>query len=309
MEETYTSVAREVVERLVVKRDKRLGHESIKPLLLVLGGSMRGPYGAGAIHALFDFGLGKVFETVVGISTGAAIGAYFLAGSEEQIRLGSSLYFEECTTSLFFNPWRWRKKVDIDWLIEGIKHGPKRLDVAAIQKNPTQFFVAAITRRGRQELIDAKTASPDILTAIRASMAVPGFYGQWVTVNGQQYCDGGFNDPFPLGNVIDRFHPTDILIIPNQSYDVAVGYRPSLSDAIAALMALPQLGALKAGEIFRRKMKFRKVMESLPSIKSARISVLWPPALGLHEASRNSTMLRSAYKQSRMTASKFLHGA
>ena len=69
-------------------------HETIKPLLLILGGGNLGVYSAAACYALQILGLGNVFDTVVGISTGAWVGGYFLAG-REQIKIGASIYYED----------------------------------------------------------------------------------------------------------------------------------------------------------------------------------------------------------------------
>ncbi len=265
---------------------------------------MRGPYGAGAVAALFEAGFGETFDAVVGISTGAATGAYFLGG-ERQIALGASLYYEECTRPDFMDPWRRRKKVDIDLLINWMQDGPKALDKQAMKKHPSRFFVAAITRSGQQEFIDVKTAQPDSLTAIKASMALPGLYGEWITVNGRQYCDGGFNQPMPIMAVIKHFQPTDILILPNQTQDVAVRFRPGLGDFMAALLTLRQLGIKKSWEVFNRKDRYRRTLKSI-SPKSPRVAILWPPDGGLHEGTRDPVLLQAAFERSRQSAEQWL---
>lgn len=264
---------------------------------------MRGPYGAGAVAALHSAGFGEVFETVVGISTGAATGAYFLGGAK-QIELGASLYYEECTQPSFMNPWRLQKKVDIDLLVEHMRTGKKALNVQAIQDHPTQFFVSAITRTGQQELINVKTALPDSLTAIKASMALPGLYGKWITVNGKKYCDGGFNQPIPIKHVSEKFRPTDILILPNQTRDIATHFRPGVSDVIAGLLTLRQLGLKKSREVYLRKTRFRQILETLPT--NPNIAILWPSAGRLHEGTRDPKQLLFAFEMSRESTREWI---
>lgn len=295
---------KKILARLVVRRDHEDGWENIRPVLLILGGSMRGPYGAGAVSALYQAGFGRVFQTVVGVSTGAATTAYFLGG-EKQIALGASLYYEECTRKEFMNPLRRRRKVDIDRLIGWMSHGPKALDVVAIQNHPTQFYVSAITRHGRQELINAKTAQPDLLTAIKSSMALPGLYGEWVTVNSRQYCDGGFNQPIPITTIIKKFDPTDIVILPNQTETIALNFQPNIGDAVAGLLTLRQLGFRKSWEVYNRKRLYRNTLHS-QVLGHSNIAILWPPDGGLHEGTTDPIKLKSAFEASRQSTQGWL---
>lgn len=204
-----------VLENLIKKRDKAPGSENIRPLLLILGGGMRGVYGAGQVCAFHKLGLDKVFHQVVGVSTGAAIGAYFLAG-ERQARLGTSLYYEECTTKSFIDIFRFRKIMDINYIIQQMSDGPKALDCDAIKRSPTEFYVEAELRSGECALIDVKTAFPGVLRALQASMSIPLFYGKGVIVNGEEMTDGSFCKN-PMWEAIDKFKPTDVLILPNIS--------------------------------------------------------------------------------------------
>jgi hypothetical protein len=74
--------------------DLRNGIENnSNPVLMVLGGTLRGCYGGGGVIALKKMGLTDAFKTVIGISTGAPTVAYFLANQPE---IGTSIYSEEC---------------------------------------------------------------------------------------------------------------------------------------------------------------------------------------------------------------------
>jgi len=66
----------------------------------------------GQVIALEEAGLSDAFDIAVGVSTGAPIAAYFLA---QQSVLGTSIYYEECTTPQFISLSRMR--VGADYLV------------------------------------------------------------------------------------------------------------------------------------------------------------------------------------------------
>jgi predicted patatin/cPLA2 family phospholipase len=196
-----------------------LSHEKIRTVLLVLGGAMQGANGAGAANALCALGLSQVFDVVVGVSTGAGIGAYFLAG-KEQTALGSSIYYEECTLPDFINFYRRKCIANIDFVETILRSGKKKIAVDKIMNSRSMFYVGATrTKDGKGEFINVKTAIPDPISAIKASMAMPGFYGKSVRVNGKLYEDGSPGLPFPVREVVDKFSPTHLLVISNDNLE------------------------------------------------------------------------------------------
>jgi predicted patatin/cPLA2 family phospholipase len=64
---------------------------------------------------------------------------------------------------------------------------------------------------------DAKVGNTaEMFSKVRASIAVPGFlYGHQVKVNGGMYVDGATINMFPIRAAVERFQPTDVLIITN----------------------------------------------------------------------------------------------
>ena len=167
----------QVVKNLFLKRDLlRQGdpkHEQIRPALLICGGGMRGVYGAGVVMALHQLGLADCFDVVVGISTGAAIGGYFLAG-EEQSQLGTSIYYNECLNG-FINFWRW-PIIDIDYLEKVFRDGPKKLNDETILKHRSKFFVGVTDWDTGEGCFLEAGRVPDPITAIKASLAVTELY-------------------------------------------------------------------------------------------------------------------------------------
>ncbi|MES2023150.1 MAG: patatin-like phospholipase family protein [Patescibacteria group bacterium] len=252
-----------VIENILNKRDKVSGSENIRPLLFILGGGMRGVYGAGSVVAFRKIGLGDVFSHVVGISTGAPIGAYFLAG-DEQVLLGASIYYEECVGKEFINFFRLGKIVNIDHIVKHMRHGKKALDCEAIKKSKTEFYVEVTLNTGECALINTKTASPDMISSIHASMALPILYGKKIIVNKDEVNDGSFCK-YPVWDAIENLNPTDVLILPNKT----------LKDGKSVL------------EIKKEIAKFCKNVE-----------ILWPANIEVGQLNTDKKKLKSAVEKS-----------
>jgi predicted patatin/cPLA2 family phospholipase len=285
-----------LIERL---HRKAAGDRSIRPLLLVLGGVMRGAYGAGGVIGLHRAGLGHAFDTVVGASTGAPTGSYFVAG-EEQTKTRISIYYEECADRgrgyyPFISFRRFWNIFDVEWLSSVFREGKKAIDVVAIRKSRTKLFYHVMNyHRGNFDFIDAKTAQPDLFAALRASMSVPGISGQPIVVNHNAFLDA-LCDPFPLHGVIERFHPTDILVLPNITF--ARSHRLSVSDVALACASLRYMKtgfvrlAIGRARLFRESMEFAKRSE-------VNIGILWPPECGVRSLTNNPVVLKHAVEAS-----------
>jgi len=62
------------------------------------------------------------------------------------------------------------------------------------------------TEDGAGVFVDAKKARPDVITAIKASMAIPGLYGGSVTLDDEAVMDGGITLPCPTKDNKIFFH-------------------------------------------------------------------------------------------------------
>ena len=165
--------------------------------------------GAGAA-ALAQLGLSGVFDEVYATSAGVMNAGYFLSN---QPLLGMSVYFENCTTRSFLNPWRFWKVLNIDYIIDRVAAVEKRLDVEALAESPTQFLVSACDHQTAEViLIDTRTTQTPLLEVLRAAMAIPVFYNRTVEVDGRHCVDSGTRLPFPLDQVLAR-GCTDVLVL------------------------------------------------------------------------------------------------
>jgi predicted patatin/cPLA2 family phospholipase len=181
--------------------------------LILDGGGMRGIFGMGACRGLEYLGLTSVFDDVVGVSAGAANGAFFIA---QQAALACTVYTDDLTDKRFVNYWRLKKIVDIDYLADHVLRFVKRIDVQQIRASNIELWVAVTQMKtGRGELLKAK-AYPDIIRCLKASMAMPILYNIPVTLGNKYYLDGLNSLDVPIKAAIEKLHPTDMLVILNR---------------------------------------------------------------------------------------------
>ncbi len=214
----------ETLARLAEKRDLlKAGdarHEEIRPALIVLSGLMRGVDAGGKIAALYARDLMSAFDYAFGLSTGIPPTLYGGAG---QIRDGISVYWNECVTSAFLSIRRALTggfAMDIDFLASVFRGETPRkigLDQDAVRRSRTAYY-AGVTCAETGEGVFLDVKETDMVEAMRASIAAPGLSHADVVINGRRYMDGDGGFPFPARAVIERYHPTDILVLANRPY-------------------------------------------------------------------------------------------
>jgi predicted patatin/cPLA2 family phospholipase len=273
-------------------------HKDRKICLVILGGGMKVARSVGQSLALHELGLQDAFDTVIGVSAGAGPAVGFVEGREGLEKV-ASMYTEECGTKEFLDYKRVHKIIDPTVIANTMRTGSKALDEEKIKKSETQLYVLATDiQTDAVEFIDVKTASPDITAACEASAAIP-LFQKPVNVNGKLYIDGAFS-PFPLEEVIAQFSPTDILVLPSTSFD----YENNLDYGVAqkaALWTLAQAGALgsieklhSAKKLIETRVRLRKFFEQVSASTHVNIGVLWPPEVGVSNATVNADTLKAA---------------
>lgn len=283
-----------LIERLYQKRDLLAAsdnaHKRIRPLLLILGGGMRGASGIGMVYALHLLGLQDVFDVVVGISAGAGISACFLSGAETS-RRGAAIYHEDLARG-FINVWR-KPITDIDLVERILREGIKSADMEAIHRSRSDLFVCVTdTHDVAPILIDAKRASPDIIAAVKASMAIPGFYNQTVEVNGRPYVDGSVN-PFPIRAIIEKFNPTDVLVIANCSEVSGRDREPNMVEKLLNLYFMREVPSTLRAMWTSRYERWEHGLAHFRSLTNIHTGILWAPTQ-LEMLTRDPDVLRQA---------------
>ncbi|MCH7604733.1 patatin-like phospholipase family protein [Patescibacteria group bacterium] len=214
----------------LVNNDAR--HVHYKTALIINGGIMWGAYAAGALAGLEKLGMTNVFDHIIGVSSGAAAGAYFLS---KQTELGGSIYYEDLTGKRFINFLRVSKVMDLDYL-EEIMRNEKKLNIENIKQHRTNFLVSVTNvRTGKTKLLSANQAD-DIISLLKASMTVPGMANSAVKVNGEEYVDGGVSSRIPmyLEYALNVLGCTDILVIANIPRNLIASSGASLYKRLAS---------------------------------------------------------------------------
>lgn len=198
--------------RLIKSGDPR--HSTSRLVVLACGGGLRGAFGGGVLVGLSQLGFEEVFDIAVGVSAGAANVAYFLSG---QTAVGMSIYVEEMVSSRFINPIRFWKIADLDFIERIIRDSPKKLDVNAVRRSRSEFYVGSTNMHGKGELINAKL-SADMISTLKGSMALPVLYNKMTYVEQGGFVDGDVSLSLAVPEVMSEFVPTDLLIIMNRPF-------------------------------------------------------------------------------------------
>ena len=107
--------------------------------------------------------------------------------------------------------------LDMDFLEQCWRTGSKKLDIDAVKRHRAEFFVAATRASDYQgKLLDAKQV-PDLVSLLKATSAIPRLYGRTVTIGQDQYFDGSVAALFPAQLVVERFRPTDLVVVTNHT--------------------------------------------------------------------------------------------
>ncbi len=164
-----------------------------KLAIITSGGGMACVYSAGALLTLAEkFELDEPSLIISGSgSTGNS--AYFLAKQYKEIE---TVWTKELVDgSEFISLMRAHQICDINHLVDVIFKERYPLDLERFNASKTKtFFAATNCRTGKAKYFD-KTAA-DIFEVLRASMAIPGLYGEKVKIGEEAYIDGNVGATF-----------------------------------------------------------------------------------------------------------------
>jgi predicted patatin/cPLA2 family phospholipase len=208
------AVVSAIVQRHARRRAGDLGADGRKLGLVIEGGAMRGVLSAGGAVVLAQLGFSDVFDEIYATSAAVMNASYFMSN---QPLLGISVYFDNCTTRRFVNPFRFWKVIDVDYIFDHVAVHEKPLNVSRLAGSPSRLYVATIDRRtGDAFLMDVKTAGVPILRVLKASAAIPIFYNRTVEIGGRQCMDGGLVIPFGITQAVAN-GCTDVLVLSTRS--------------------------------------------------------------------------------------------
>ncbi|MEX0829857.1 MAG: patatin-like phospholipase family protein [Nitrospirales bacterium] len=197
--QTETHTGREAWQVLEHKRLGLMDTDTIG--LVVQGGGMRGVYSMGALAALEEMGFTHCFDHLVGSSAGALNGAYFLTG---QASYGVETYIHYLSQKSFVNPFRFKRIVDIDYLVDQIGKKIRPLHLPKLLSSPTTLHVSLTeSTYAHTEWITNRTPDIDIWEAFRATAALPLLYNKSVKVGDGHYVDGSISARLPVQRMME----------------------------------------------------------------------------------------------------------
>jgi predicted patatin/cPLA2 family phospholipase len=174
---------------------------------------MRGVYTSGVLEAFSEArgGAGISFPDIVACSAGACAAASYLSGQPYRNREVYLDYLDGDKLVRFRRLLTGGNVMDIDYLAEDVTLRLCPLDLDALVRSSSRLHIG---------VTDWETGEPrfllnredDLLTAIRATCALPFFYRGEVRYQGRRYVDGGVSDPVPLKKAI-ALGATEILVV------------------------------------------------------------------------------------------------
>lgn len=275
--------------------DAGLPHHHLKLLLIVDGGLMKGAYGAGICQALADDGYDVIWDSVVGISSGAPTVSYLLSGNVDD---GASVMYEECCSPEFANFNRLSNQINFQYFIEVLqKHPTKKLNVDRILTHQTKLYYG---------VTDFYTAEPELITpvdeegiflGIEASISMPNVTTSSVFINGKRYADGGFARPHIIGKAIEEIQATHILLLTNQDKTTAgIPWHEQLLNN--TLFRFRMTYALRVAANTRRNARHR-ILDALRKNKKIKLLSIWGDG-SISSLEQNGAVVRSVINKSRL---------
>ena len=275
-----------VISRIEQKRDLPTGEtEDIRPMLIIQGGGQGAVYAAGQLLGIETVGIhAALFKQIITISGGGGTGALYVAG---QTNRAASICINEGTSKEFLDRRRGKKMIDMDVIMDALREGPKAFDTERVLASPVELYaIAKDIRTGLPEIINVKTAGPDMIAAIDASSAIPPFR-EPVRVNDEEYIDGSYA-ALPLEEIIERFRPTDVLILPNRPFESMDTLKYNPVERVAAWTStelnkkMGGVGVMATVEsLVTSKERSRAFLESVEGVLGVNIGVMWPPDSGV----------------------------
>lgn len=192
-----------------------------KLALVVEGGAMRGTYTAGALLGLHLLGATHIFDSVYATSAGAVNSAHFLSGVGH---LKAATYYKALADGRFFNPLRFPRPVDVDFLFDVVLRHEIPLEMDLLAKSGSVLKVAVVNYDdGTAEMKTMSASDATAWDTLKAAVAMPVVYNKTIRLAGGRYVDGGMAIPYPLLQAVDD-GMTDVVVL--LSHDPSKVARP-----------------------------------------------------------------------------------
>ena len=177
-----------IVERILSRQGKKGPFEDGEKMALVLlGGTMAGVNGAGAMIALQQLGLSHAFDAIFTASAGFPNASYLLA---EDTEAGASIYYEELAEDRFINFWRFYKPINFEAVFDAIKN-KKPLQYQKIWQSNSKLHLRMRSMETDKKMYIIAQSVDNFMyyDLLRASISFP-ILTKGFPIDGVRYCDG-----------------------------------------------------------------------------------------------------------------------
>jgi len=282
-----------------------------KKVLVLEGGGMRGIFPVGVLQAFADRGYFP-WKQVIGSSAGALTGAAYIAG---QVYLARDAFFTTLLSNKFIhykNIFRQDKHIiDLDWMLETIVNGREQLDIKKLKQTcPLLISATAIHEDKPPETIFLDTRKDDVLTALKATAALPYLYRGFVHWDDCLLLDGGLLAPVPYQKALSLgYKEKDILVVltrprgyrkKEESFWVRGLYERYYKD--------PKYDFL-VKSLLNRYKTYNRIIDDLEKTHKG-IAVIYPPGdFEVQRLTRDEKKILEGFEQGVFAAVTFLKGS
>jgi len=195
-------------------------------VLVLEGGGMRGVYTSGVLEAFGEArdGQGLFFPVVVACSAGACAAASYLAGQPRRNRTVYLDFLDATKLVSYRRLLAGGNVMDIDYLAYDVTLRLCPLDLDALRASRTLLQIGVTDwETGATRYLS--NHQDDLVTALRATCALPFFYRGEILYQNRRYVDGGVSDPVPIAKAID-LGATEIVLVLTSSIERRGTKRP-----------------------------------------------------------------------------------
>ena len=168
----------------------------MKKGLVLEGGAMRGLFTAGVMDVMMEAGL--QFDSIVGVSAGAAFGCNYKSGQIGRVLRYNTTYCKDWRFCSFRSLFTTGDLYGADFCYHELPEKLDLFDDEAFQANPADFWcVCTDCSSGEPVYHKVVSAQYGDLEWIRASASMP-LVSRVVNIDGRELLDGGISDSIPL---------------------------------------------------------------------------------------------------------------
>lgn len=182
----------------------------VRVALVLEGGGQRCAFSAGVTDAFIQ-GRFDPFSRVYGVSGGAQVASTYLA---KRPMIAKRIVSELTTHQRFYRKFNWfsgEPLMDLDWYFDQAQNHPR---YGLIDPSESCFDRISIVTSCREQFepIYLGGTGTDLVSALKASSAIPFFYHQGVQIQGRHLVDGGLAHPIPVSQAANEGHELIITI-------------------------------------------------------------------------------------------------